>query len=115
MLSVSFFDCLYIRFGEYIGVSHASDSLKANRDERKCAVLRLILGQLQIIGATAGLYLLVKTGVSRETAIVVGITLLVSITSRIIFRSGRAPDPRGNVESRISTEQQNHYGNTHRH
>ena len=87
----------------------------ANRDQRKRAVLRLILGQLQIIGATAGLCLLVKSGVSRETAIVVGTTLLISIASRIIFRSRRTPDARGNVEGRVSAEQHNHYGNTHWH
>ena len=56
-------------------MSDTGDSTGVNRGERKRAVLRLILGQLQIIGATAGLYLLVKTGVSRETVIVVGTTL----------------------------------------
>lgn len=53
--------------------------------KRKRAVIRLILGQLQIMGASAGVYLLLTTRVSSATMIVVGVTLLVSIWSRLIF------------------------------
>ena len=70
------------------GTENSTDCQRCNR-----AWLRLIFGQLQIIGATAGLYLLIETGVSRETTIVVGATLLVSICSRLVFSRKRARQP----------------------
>lgn len=74
------------------------------RQGRKRALFRLVLGQLQIIGATAGFYLLMTTGASQKTVIVVGTTLIISITSRIIFRSKCRPCLRDNGKGNTRTE-----------
>ena len=50
------------------------------------AVLRLILGQLQIIGATAGLYFLAMTGGSKFTLWTVSLTGSVTALSLYLFR-----------------------------
>ena len=60
--------------------------------ERRRALLRLAFGSVQIMGASAGLYLLVATGASIPTGIVVGLTLIVTIASRIIFSPAPQPD-----------------------
>lgn len=52
---------------------------------KRRAILRLILGQLQIVGATFGLFYLFTTGVSRHTIVFVTATGVVSIISRSIF------------------------------
>lgn len=49
------------------------------------AVLRFVLGQVQIIGATVGLIFLIQTGSSRFTLWAVGLTGLVTLFSRILF------------------------------
>ena len=53
--------------------------------QRNRARLRLAFGLLQIMGASAGLYLLLRTGLTLPTVIVVAATLAISLTSRIIF------------------------------
>lgn len=55
------------------------------------AWVRLGFGVAQITGATAGVVLLWNTGPSAQTLAVVGLTLLVSLTSRWVFgsRGGR--------------------------
>jgi hypothetical protein len=57
--------------------------------ERKRALLRLAFGSVQIMGASAGLYLLLKTGASVATGLVVGITMVVTIVSRLLFASDK--------------------------
>ena len=56
------------------------------RHQRRRAVLRIVLGQLQIIGATVGLLLLLGTGVSGWTAGVITGTGLISLVSWLLFR-----------------------------
>jgi len=53
--------------------------------QRNRAWLRLVLGLVQIAGASAGLYLLVRTGLTLATVIVVVTTLVISIVSRLVF------------------------------
>ena len=53
--------------------------------QRNRAWLRLVLGLVQIAGASAGLYLLVRTGLTLPTVIVVAGTLVISVVSRVIF------------------------------
>lgn len=50
------------------------------------AMWQLTLGSLQIAGASAGLYLLITTGASAMTIAAVGVTGVVSLFSRILFR-----------------------------
>jgi hypothetical protein len=56
------------------------------RRRRRRAVLRLVLGQLQIIGATIGFYFLITTGASALTIWAVGLTDAVSALSRYLFK-----------------------------
>ena len=80
------FYCHHIRLREYIPMFHADDPMIVGRSVRLWAVVRLVLGQLQIIGATVGLILLLQTGVSDLTVGVATTTVLVSLTSRLVFR-----------------------------
>ncbi len=48
---------------------------------------QLLLGQIQIAGATAGLVLLLSTGVNEATVSVVLVTLLATVASRVAFHS----------------------------
>lgn len=50
------------------------------------AIVRLILGVIQIVGATAGLVFLIGTGASRITFAVAAVTGLFTVLSRILFR-----------------------------
>ena len=50
------------------------------------AIVRLILGVIQIVGATAGLVFLIGTGASRTTLTVAAVTGLFTVLSRILFR-----------------------------
>jgi hypothetical protein len=50
------------------------------------AIVRLILGVTQTVGATAGLVLLIGTGASRITFEVAAVTGLFTVLSRILFR-----------------------------
>lgn len=54
-------------------------------EARKRAWAQLVLGQVQMIGATAGLYLLLTTGINSLTTAVVGATAVVTVTSRVLL------------------------------
>ena len=58
--------------------------------ERRRALFRLAFGSLQIMGASAGLYLLLKTGASVATGIVVTATMVMTIISRLLFSSNKS-------------------------
>lgn len=64
--------------------SSVGSSLPAQ--ERRWAVHRLILGQLQIVGAVAGAILLLQTGVNTPSVTVIALTSLVMVISRLLFR-----------------------------
>lgn len=49
------------------------------------AWLQFLLGLLQIIGATSGLWLLSAEGVSKPTVILAGATLVIMLVSRLVF------------------------------
>ena len=49
------------------------------------ALVRLLLATIQIAGATASLILLFQTGASGRTIAAVGVTMLCTILSRIVF------------------------------
>jgi hypothetical protein len=53
---------------------------------RSRAVLRLVLGQAQVIGATAALILLLRGGVSTPAIWAAVLTGGVSLTSIVLFR-----------------------------
>ncbi len=71
-------------------MSCAGDETTPIGGTRKRAVVRLVLGQLQIIGATAGLFLLAQAGVTDWTVGIVAATGLVSVASRLLFRDDPA-------------------------
>lgn len=48
--------------------------------------MRLFFGLLQTVGATAGLVLLIRTGVNRQSVAMAGATAGITILSRIAFR-----------------------------
>lgn len=62
--------------------------------------LRLILGVIQIVGATAGVVFLIGTGASRATFAAVSVTGLFTLLSRILFRRHEA-----NVKGRIRIDE----------
>lgn len=65
----------------------------AEPNQRRWAMVRLVLGQAQIIGATMTLYFLVKTGESALTFWSAGITAAFTLTSRVLFKGRRGqPD-----------------------
>jgi aquaporin NIP len=66
----------------------------ARKREVAWAVVRLILGTIQIAGATAGVVLLIGTGVSHETFAVVCVTGFFTVLSRILFQGRKASAPR---------------------
>ncbi len=53
---------------------------------RKRALIRLAFGQLQIIGATAALVLLLQTGLSAPAVWAAAITAALSLTSILFLR-----------------------------
>lgn len=57
--------------------------------QRKWAVVRLILGQAQVIGATITLVLLIQTGSSVLTLRAAIVTALLTLASVLLFKSGR--------------------------
>ena len=56
------------------------------REEFRWAIVRLILGQVQMVGATVGFFLLVTTGVNAAVLGVVAVTTLATIVSKLLFR-----------------------------
>lgn len=69
--------------------SGPSQGVQVNAQERRIAWRRLILGQLQIAGATCTLVLLLKVGVQRSTLWAAAISAAFTITSRVMFRRKR--------------------------
>lgn len=63
---------------------------RAARKERRWAVVRLLLGQFQMIGAVVSLYLLVQTGMSELALGTVLLTCLFTTASVLLF--GRERD-----------------------
>ncbi|HUG19679.1 MAG TPA: hypothetical protein VMM56_11910 [Planctomycetaceae bacterium] len=57
--------------------------------ERRLAIVRIVLGTGQIMGATVALILLVRTGVSTLSTIAVAITGLMTVSSLILFPKGK--------------------------
>jgi hypothetical protein len=53
------------------------------------AVAQYVFGQIQVIGAIVGLCLLVADGPTAMTIIVIAATLVVSLTSRLLFHRGK--------------------------
>ncbi len=53
---------------------------------RRQAVLRLILGQAQVIGATVAVVLLLQEGVRAPAILATVLTGIVSLTSILLFR-----------------------------
>jgi hypothetical protein len=60
------------------------DSTGRDGRARRRAWIQLLLGQLQIVGATAGLYLLVTSGLTAMTVAVVAVTFAVTMLSRVL-------------------------------
>ncbi len=75
------------------------------RKQLAWAAVQLALGQAQVMGAVAGFYLLVTTGVSELTFGVCAVTGFFTLISRAVFRgrsaaemvvtAGRKPPGRG--------------------
>jgi hypothetical protein len=63
------------------------------------ALLRLSLGFGQIAGATAGLILLLRTGVNRYSVGAVGLTGVFTILSRLLFWRRRSFPHQPNSQS----------------
>jgi len=59
---------------------------RPNVHERRRAILRLLLGQSQVVGATATLILLVQQGVTPTVIWAVAITGLLTLASVVLFR-----------------------------
>jgi hypothetical protein len=66
--------------------SEPSPASSSDGRGRKRSVLRLVLGQLQIIGATVGFYFLLATGATKLTTTVLCITGGVTLLSFYLFR-----------------------------
>jgi hypothetical protein len=64
---------------------HAHPKKEAVQPRRR-AILRLALGQAQVIGATVALVLLLQGGVSAPAIWAAGLTGIVSLTSILLFR-----------------------------
>ena len=54
---------------------------------RRWAVVRLVLGQAQILGATMTMVFLLQTGESRLTYWTAGVSALITLASIVLFKS----------------------------
>ena len=54
--------------------------------ERRWALLRITLGQAQIVAAVIGLVLFATTGASPATFAAVGVALVLVVVSKAVFR-----------------------------
>jgi hypothetical protein len=54
--------------------------------ERAWAVVRIILGLGQMIGAIVSVYFLIETGVNAMSLGAVTVTCMLTVTSRLLFR-----------------------------
>ena len=59
---------------------------------RTLAVVRILLGIAQVMGATAALAVLVQTGASGLTAVATVVTLLFTCLSRLLFSGADRKD-----------------------
>lgn len=59
---------------------------RLNVHERRRAILRLLLGQSQMVGATATLLLLLQQGVTPTVVWAAAITGLLTLVSVVLFR-----------------------------
>lgn len=82
-----------MRFGESPFVPDSSPNGECALIARRWAIVRLVFGLAQTIGASAGVYFLVQTGVSRWTIWAVSLTGVVSLTSIVLFRILRKGGP----------------------
>ena len=73
-------------------MSDVGDSA-VSRNAHKQALVRLLLGVSQMVGATAGLVLLLQTGVSSWTVGVVAGTGVVTLASRLLRLWSRGVAP----------------------
>ncbi|ODU25211.1 MAG: hypothetical protein ABS95_00325 [Verrucomicrobia bacterium SCN 57-15] len=64
-----------------------SRSTSASAKTRKWAIVRLILGQAQVIGATATLVFLIQTGESALTIWAAIVTAVLTLSSLLLFKS----------------------------
>jgi hypothetical protein len=65
------------------------DSNEVEKQRGRAGLGRLILGQLQILGATCTLILLLRAGVQPVTIWCGVITAALTLASRLIFQDGR--------------------------
>jgi len=56
------------------------------KKEVRWAIVRLILGQAQIIGAVVSVYLVIQTGINSLSVCAFALTTACTILSRLIFR-----------------------------
>ncbi len=64
---------------------HANPAKDAPQPRRR-AFLRLAFGQLQVIGATTTLVLLLQTGLTEPAVWAAAITAILTLTSLLLFR-----------------------------
>jgi hypothetical protein len=62
------------------------------REQRRFAWGRLILGQLQIVGATCTLILLLRIGLETVTIWCGAVTAALVVASRLIFQEKKPPN-----------------------
>ena len=66
--------------------TQSEDGKQLSRHERRIAWGRVILGQLQIVGATCTLVLLLRIGVTALTIWTAVLTAALTVASRLIFK-----------------------------
>ena len=59
--------------------------------EKAWAVVRIVLGLAQVMGATVSVYCLIQTGTSTLTVVSVAITGLLVVLSKLLFRGPGGP------------------------
>jgi hypothetical protein len=72
-----------------LGVYSKSVDESINSRELWWAVVRLVLGILQIMGSTLSLLLLIQAGVSTATIVACVITTFFTVISRLLFSTAR--------------------------
>ncbi len=69
-----------------------TDPQEPTASERAWAVVRIILGLLQVMAATISLYLLVEMGANGVTLLAAGVTGLLVLMSKWLFRERGAAE-----------------------
>lgn len=67
-----------------------AEALRHTRPSYPWAVIRLAFGLLQMLGSACALYLLAVRGLTPITIVLLVATTLATMTSRALFRQGRA-------------------------